>query len=196
MKEHIQDILVGGRPMTKLEQANKEIERLNNELANIKKFKNSILEELEKRTLEVNKLKNRKRGKMKEELKEFGISLEDIEESNKLFENIQEAIDKIRQYTLTDRFEVVLNNNLIESKEKLTNYRTILGCRISYDNLDKNISFIVKEDNKPTYEELENIIKEVREYIEYQLEHLDFEKDTKAKMLGAMVLVMLDKENK
>ena len=30
MKEHIQDILVGGRPMTKLEQANKEIERLNN----------------------------------------------------------------------------------------------------------------------------------------------------------------------
>lgn len=30
MKEHIEDILVGGRPMTKLEKANKEIERLNN----------------------------------------------------------------------------------------------------------------------------------------------------------------------
>ena len=30
MKEHIADILVGGRPMTKLEKANKEIERLNN----------------------------------------------------------------------------------------------------------------------------------------------------------------------
>lgn len=42
----------------------------------------------------------------------------------------------------------------------------------------------------------DNIIKEVREYIKYQLEHLDFEKDTKAKILGAMVLVMLDKENK
>lgn len=41
----------------------------------------------------------------------------------------------------------------------------------------------------------ENIIKEVRKYIEYQLESLDFE-DTKAKMLGAMVLFLLDKENK
>lgn len=40
----------------------------------------------------------------------------------------------------------------------------------------------------------ENIIKEVREYIKYQLENLDFEKDRKAKMLGAMVLVILDKE--
>lgn len=30
MNEHIEDILVGGRPMTKLEKANKEIERLNN----------------------------------------------------------------------------------------------------------------------------------------------------------------------
>ena len=110
---------------------------------------------------------------MSEELKEFDINLEDIEESNKLFDNIQEAINKMKQYTLTDRFEVVLNNNLIESKEKLTNYRTILGCRISYDNLDKNISFIVREDDKPTYEQIErqlqqkeNIIKEVREYIE------------------------------
>ena len=39
-----------------------------------------------------------------------------------------------------------------------------------------------------------SIIKEVREYIEYQLENLDFEEDAKAKMLGAMVLVLLDKE--
>lgn len=51
------------------------------------------------------------------------------------------------------------------------------------DSLDKEI------------ERLNSIIKEVREYIEYQLENLDFEEDTKAKMLGAMVLVLLDKEN-
>lgn len=44
-------------------------------------------------------------------------------------------------------------------------------------------------------ERLHSIIKEIREYIEYQLENLDFEEDTKAKMLGAMVLVLLDKEN-
>ena len=138
---------------------------------------------------------------MSEELKEFNINLEDIKESNNLFDDLHEAIEKMRLHTLSDRFEVVLNNNLIESKEKLTNFRTILGCRISYDNLDKNISFIVREDNKPSYEELEqeidrlnNIINEIKEYLKYQVENLDFEKDTKAKMLGSMILVMLDKE--
>jgi hypothetical protein len=60
----------------------------------------------------------------------------------------------MQDYTLKDRFEVILNNNLIESKQKLTGFKTILGCRISYDNLDKNISFIVREDTEPTYEEL------------------------------------------
>ena len=78
-----------------------------------------------------------------------------MKESNNLFDNLHEAIEKMKLHTLSDRFEVVLNNNLIESKEKLTNFRTILSCRISYDNLDKNISFIVREDNKPSYEELE-----------------------------------------
>ena len=95
---------------------------------------------------------------MNRELKEFNINLEDIKESNNLFDDLHETIEKMRLHTLSDRFEVVLNNNLIESKEKLTNFRTILGCRISYDNLDKNISFIVREDNKPSYEELEQEI--------------------------------------
>lgn len=110
---------------------------------------------------------------MSEELKEFNINLEDIEENVYLFNNINEAVEKMRVATAKDRFEVVLNNNLIETKDKYTGFRTILGCRVSYYNLDKNVSFIVREDTKPTYEELEvelqqkeNIIKEVREYIE------------------------------
>lgn len=41
---------------------------------------------------------------------------------------------------------------------------------------------------------LNNIINEIKEYLKYQVENLDFEKDTKAKMLGSMILVMLDKE--
>jgi len=116
---------------------------------------------------------------VKEELQEFNINLEDIEENIYLFNNINEAIEKMKKATLKDRFEVVLNNNLIEAKDKYTGFRTILGCRISYDNLDKNISFIVREDNKPTYEELEsrlkqkdNIIKEVREYIEEKYDYI------------------------
>lgn len=120
---------------------------------------------------------------MSEELKQFNIDIEDIKEDNNLFNNIQEAIDKLRIHTLADRFELVLNNNLIEAKEKLTNYRTILGCRITYDNLDKNISFIVREDNKPTYEELEykynkqkEIIDKIKEYCNHKLEMLELQK--------------------
>lgn len=114
---------------------------------------------------------------MSEEIKEFNINLEDIKESNNLFDNLHEAIEKMRLHTLNDRFEVVLNNNLIESKEKLTNFRTILGCRISYDNLDKNISFIVREDNKPSYEELENKIDRLNNIIEELEKWLSRKKD-------------------
>lgn len=114
---------------------------------------------------------------MSEELKEFNINLEDIKEGNNLFDNLHEAIEKMRLHTLSDRFEVVLNNNLIESKEKLTNFRTILGCRISYDNLDKNISFIVREDNKPSYEELENKINRLNNIIDTILEFNFFKEE-------------------
>lgn len=103
---------------------------------------------------------------MKEELKQFNIDLDTISENNNLFENINEAIEKMKLVTLKDKFEIVLNNNLIECKEKLTKYRTILGCRISYDNLDKNISFIVREDNKPSYEQLEKQLDSIKFYIE------------------------------
>ena len=103
---------------------------------------------------------------MNNELKQFNIDLDTIPESNNLFENISEEIEKMKLATLKDKFEVVLNNNLIESKEKLTNYRTILGCRISYDNLDKNILFIVREDIKPSYEQLEKQLEAIKFYIE------------------------------
>lgn len=102
---------------------------------------------------------------MKEELKQFDINIDDIEESKELFGNIQEAIHKMNLYTMKDRFEIVLNNNLIESKEKSTNYRTIFGCRISYDNLPKDVSFIVREDVKPSYETLEDRIDKAIEFI-------------------------------
>ena len=103
---------------------------------------------------------------MSEELKQYNIIIEDIKENNNLFNNIQEAIDKLRIHTLADRFEVVLNNNLIETKDKYTGFRTILGCRVSYDDLDKNVSFIVREDTKPTYEELEDNWDKLKEWLE------------------------------
>lgn len=120
---------------------------------------------------------------MKEELKQFNIDLDSIKANNSLFDNIQEAIEKMKLYTLSDRFEVVLNNNLIESREKLTNFRTILGCRISYDNLDENISFIVKKDNKPSYEELEKRINKCIKYL-YLIENHDFTADIPVSILN------------
>lgn len=113
---------------------------------------------------------------MNEELKQFDINIEDIEFSENLLDNIHEAINKMKLHTLSDKFEIVLNNNLIEAKEKLTNFRTILGCRISYDNLDKNISFIIKEDNKPSYEELEKRIKRCSKYL-YLIDSHEFISD-------------------
>ena len=91
---------------------------------------------------------------MNEELKQFGIDINTIKESNDLINNISEAIHQMSLATMKDRFEVILNNNLIEFKEKLTNYRTVFGCRISYDNLPKDVSFIVREDMEPSYEHL------------------------------------------
>ena len=103
---------------------------------------------------------------MKEELKNwFQIDLDTIEEDKELFANIQKAIEKLNDIEMANKYEIVLNNNLIEVKDKYTNFRTILGCRVSYDNLDKNISFIVRKDNKPTYEELEDKINKQKEVL-------------------------------
>lgn len=68
---------------------------------------------------------------------------------------------------------------------------------ITSSQIKQAIDLLVNENEilQEEIERLNSIIKEVREYIEYQLENLDFEEDTKAKMLGAMVLVLLDKEN-
>ncbi len=74
---------------------------------------------------------------------------------------------------LINRLEVVLNDNLIEVKDKITNFRTIFGARISYDNLSKDISFIVKKDNKPTYERLEQQVKKQKEVIDNAIKYVN-----------------------
>lgn len=136
----------------------------------------------------------------KEEMKRFNISIDDIKPTNDMFGAIEKAIIKMRNDYFIERLEVILNDNLIDFKDKITNYRTILGCRVSYDNLPINVSFIIREDKKPSYERLEeenerlhNIIKEVRDYIKQHsnnaVEYLDV-------LEVEELLKMLDKENK
>ena len=77
----------------------------------------------------------------------------------------------MREETLLKNLEVVLNNNLIEGRYKPTNYRTILGCRVSYADLEESVSFIVRPDEKPSYECLEQQCKKQKEVID-KLNHI------------------------
>ena len=103
---------------------------------------------------------------LKSDLKIFNIDIDDIEFNPHFFEVLQEAIAKMREETLLKNLEVVLNNNLIKAIYKPTNYRTILGCRVSYDDLPKDVSFIVRHDEKPSYEYLEQQCKKQKEVID------------------------------
>ena len=109
---------------------------------------------------------------LKSDLKIFNIDIDDIEFNPHFSEVLQEAIAKMREETLLKNLEVVLNNNLIEAKYKPTNYRTILGCRVSYADLEESVSFIVRPDEKPSYECLEQQCKKQKEVINNAIEYI------------------------
>ena len=110
---------------------------------------------------------------LKKELKGFNINIDDIEPNDNILGALEEAIVRMRNEYLINRLEVVLNDNLIEVKDKITNCRTLYGARISYDNLPKDISFVIREDNKPTYEQLEQQCKKQKEVIDKAVEYIN-----------------------
>lgn len=99
----------------------------------------------------------------KKEMRAFDINVDDIKPDEHIFGAIEEAIIKMRNECLIDRLEVVLNNNLIDIKDKITDNRTILGCRLSYADLSKDVSFIVRQDNEPTYGQLQKENKQLKD---------------------------------
>lgn len=108
----------------------------------------------------------------KKEMRAFNINVDDIKPDEHIFGAIKEAIIKMRNECLIDRLEVVLNNNLIDIKDKITDNRTILGCRLSYADLSKDVSFIVRQDNEPTYEQLQQQNKKQKEVINKAIEYI------------------------
>ena len=108
----------------------------------------------------------------KKEMRAFNINVDDIKPDEHIFGAIEEAIIKMRNEYLIDRLEVVLNNNLIDIKDKITDNRTILGCRLSYADLSKYVSFIVRQDNEPTYEQLQQQCKKQKECIDKLKEYI------------------------
>jgi hypothetical protein len=109
----------------------------------------------------------------KKEMRAFDINVDDIKPDEHIFGAIEEAIIKMRNECLIDRLEVVLNNNLIDIKDKITDNRTILGCRLSYADLSKDVSFIVRQDNEPTYEQLQQENKQMKIQISAREEACD-----------------------
>lgn len=92
---------------------------------------------------------------MNEKLKLFKIEIDDIENIN--FEN--GMLQKIaRQYADEfdlKRLELVLNENIITAKDKFTGIHSYMGMRVSLEPLEKDISFIVRPTDKPTYDDLQ-----------------------------------------
>lgn len=137
---------------------------------------------------------------LKNDLKTFNIDVDDIELNPHFSEVLQEAIDKMREETLSKNLEVVLNGNLIEARNKTTNYKTILGCRVSYADLEKSISFIVRPDEKTSYECLEQQVKKKKEVIDKAKriigeELLTYDNESDEYLVGLKLLQILeDKE--
>ena len=87
--------------------------------------------------------------------RDFNIDLNTIEETKDYMPSIKQAIEIMQREYNKKNVEVVINKNLIVFNDKFKNIQGIFGVKVSFDNLDKDVSFIVRENiPKPNYEEL------------------------------------------
>lgn len=102
---------------------------------------------------------------MNEKLKMFNIEVDDIETIN--FENglIQQIARKYADEYDLKRLELVLNGNIITAKDKFTGINSYMGMKVSLEPLEKDISFIIRPTDKPTYDDLQQENKELKEKI-------------------------------
>jgi len=107
-----------------------------------------------------------------EKLKLFEIKLEDIE--NVDFEDgmIQKIARKYSDEYDLKRLELVLNENIITAKDKFTGIHIYMGMKVSLEPLEKNISFIVRPTSKPTYAELQQENKQLKEQRDKAIEYI------------------------
>lgn len=100
---------------------------------------------------------------MIEKLRVFNIEVEDIENID--FEDtiIQQIARKYADEMDLRRFELVLNENIITAKDKFTGINSYMGMKMSLEPLEKEISFIVRPTNEPTYDELKQENQQLKE---------------------------------
>lgn len=92
---------------------------------------------------------------MNEKLRTFKIEVDDIENVDFEHGMIQEITKAYADAMDLRRYELVLNKNIITIKDKITGINSYMGMKVSLEPLEKDISFIVRPSNQPTYEELQ-----------------------------------------
>ena len=107
---------------------------------------------------------------MNKKLRAFNIEIDDIETIN--FENgmLQQIARKCAEEYDLKRLELVLNGNIITAKDKFTGIHSYMAMRVSLEPLEKDISFIVRPTNEPTYEDLSKENKKYKEIVDKAIE--------------------------
>ena len=123
---------------------------------------------------------------MNEKLKLFKIEIDDIENID--FENgmLQKIARQCADEMDLKRFELVLNENIITAKDKFTGIHSYMAMRVSLEPLEKDISFIVRPTNEPTYEDLSKENQKYKEVIDRAIEYLE------AKRIREKAIVHID----
>ena len=109
---------------------------------------------------------------IKKELKGFNINIDDIEPNEITHGAMQELIEKIIIEENVKRFEIVLNKNILNIKDRLTGIHGYMGLKLSLEPLEKDISFIIRPTNELTYDELRQENKELKEIINKAVDKL------------------------
>lgn len=110
--------------------------------------------------------------KIKEELKGFNINIDDIEICDfevaikDLCKNIALELDK-------QRYEIVLNKNIIDIKDTFTNLHSYMGLKLSFESFEKDIGFIVRPNFELSYDELQQKYKQQKEIINKAMDLLN-----------------------
>lgn len=92
---------------------------------------------------------------IKEELKGFNINIDDIEPNDITYGAMHELIEKTIIEENVKRFEVILNKNILNIKDRITGIHSYMGLKLSLESLEKDISFIIRPTNELTYDELQ-----------------------------------------
>lgn len=107
---------------------------------------------------------------IKEILKGFNINIDDLKPNEDFQGAIQKIAKKIAIEEEQRRFEIILNKNILDIKDKFTGVHSYMGLKISLDSFEKDISFIIKPTSKPTYDNLLTQVEKQKEVIDKLIE--------------------------